>query len=85
MMISLMGLMLPTLMFGGFMFPIENMPIPLQVVSNVVPAKWFYYSINSIMIKGLGLKSVYKEVFILIGYCLVFLTISYKKFKIRLV
>jgi len=84
MMISLMGLMLPTLMFGGFMFPIENMPIPLQVVSNVVPAKWFYYSINSIMIKGLGLKSVYKEVFILIGYCLVFLTISYKKFKIRL-
>jgi ABC-2 type transport system permease protein len=84
MMISLMGLMLPTLMFGGFMFPIENMPIPLQVVSNVVPAKWFYYSINSIMIKGLGLKSVYKEVFILLGYCLVFLTISYKKFKIRL-
>lgn len=84
MMISLMGLMLPTLMFGGFMFPIENMPLPLQVVSNVVPAKWFYYSLNSIMIKGLGLKSVYKEVLILLGYCLIFLTISYKKFKIRL-
>jgi ABC-2 type transport system permease protein len=84
MMISLMGLMLPTIMFGGFMFPIENMPVLLQVISNVVPAKWFYYSINSIMIKGLGLKSIYKEVLILLGYCIVFITVSYKKFNIRL-
>lgn len=84
MMITLMGLMLPTIMFGGFMFPIENMPIPLQVVSNVVPAKWFYYAINSIMIKGLGLKAIIKEVGILLIYCLVFLVISFKKFNIRL-
>ncbi len=84
MMITLMGLMLPTIMFGGFMFPIENMPIPLQILSNVVPAKWFYYSINSIMIKGLGLKAIYKEVGILLAYCLVFLVISFKKFNIRL-
>lgn len=84
MLISLMGLMLPTIMFGGFMFPIENMPLPLQVVSNIVPAKWFYYAINGIMIKGLGLGSIFKEVLILIGYGIVFLTISYKKFDIRL-
>ena len=84
MMITLMGLMLPTIMFGGFMFPIENMPIPLQVVSNIVPAKWFYYAINSIMIKGLGLKAIIKEIGILLIYCLVFLTISFKKFNIRL-
>ncbi len=84
MMISLMGLMLPTIMFGGFMFPIENMPLPLQVVSNVVPAKWFYYGINAIMIKGLTFKAVYKEVLILMGYCFIFLTISYRNFKTRL-
>jgi ABC-2 type transport system permease protein len=84
MLISLMGLMLPTIMFGGFMFPIENMPLPLQIVSNIVPAKWFYYAINGIMIKGLGLGAIYKEVLILIGYGIVFLTISYKKFDIRL-
>jgi ABC-2 type transport system permease protein len=84
MLISLMGLMLPTIMFGGFMFPIENMPLPLQVASNIVPAKWFYFSINGIMIKGLGLKSIYKEVLILTAYAVVFLTISYKKFDIRL-
>lgn len=84
MLISLMGLMLPTLMFGGFMFPIENMPLPLQVVSNIVPAKWFYYSINDIMIKGLGLSAVYQRVLLLIGYSAVFLAISFRNFKIRL-
>lgn len=84
MLISLMGLMLPTLMFGGFMFPIENMPIPLQVISNVVPAKWFYYSINDIMIKGLGLGAVYHRVLLLMAYAAIFLGISYRNFKIRL-
>ena len=38
----MMSLFLPTLLFSGFLFPIENMPIPLQVISNVVPAKWYY-------------------------------------------
>jgi ABC-2 type transport system permease protein len=42
MLISMMGLMLPTMLFSGFMFPIENMPLPLQVISNAVPAKWYY-------------------------------------------
>ncbi|MBP7185076.1 MAG: ABC transporter permease [Saprospiraceae bacterium] len=84
MMISLMGLMLPTIMFGGFMFPIENMPIPLQVISNVIPAKWFYYTINDIMIKGLGFKELYKYILLLIGYASLFLFITFKKFNIRL-
>ena len=84
MLISLMGMMLPTIMFGGFMFPIENMPLPMQIISNIVPAKWFYYAINGIMIKGLGISSLYKEILILLGFCVVFITISFKKFNIRL-
>ncbi len=84
MMISLMGMMLPTIMFGGFMFPIENMPLPLQFISNIVPAKWFYYCINDIMIKGLGWKAVWQEVTILLGFAILFITISFKKFDIRL-
>src|SRR5690606_18426593 len=42
MLISLMGLLLPTVIFSGFMFPIENMPEPLQWFSNIIPAKWYY-------------------------------------------
>jgi ABC-2 type transport system permease protein len=84
MLISLMGLMLPTVMLSGFMFPIENMPLPLQFVSNFVPAKWFFYGVRDVMIKGLGWQEVYKYILILCVFAIVFLLISFKKFKIRL-
>ncbi|NNF34889.1 MAG: ABC transporter permease [Saprospiraceae bacterium] len=84
MMVSIIGLMLPTVMLSGFMFPIENMPTPLQLVSNLVPSKWFYYCISDIMIRGLGIEAVAKEVFILSGFAVFFLAISLKSFKTRL-
>jgi ABC-2 type transport system permease protein len=84
MLLSLMGMLLPTLLFAGFMFPIENMPLPLQVISNVVPAKWFYIIVKSIMIKGLGLTSIWKETLILLGMTMFLLALSLKKFKVRL-
>jgi len=84
MMISLVGMFLPTLMLSGFMFPIENMPVPLQVMSNIVPAKWFYLIVKNVMIKGLGLSAIWKETLILVGMTLFLLTIALNKFKIRL-
>ncbi len=84
MLISLMGMLLPTILFSGFMFPIENMPLPLQVVSNIVPSKWFYIIVKSIMIKGLGLSSIWKETLILFGITLILLVVSLRSFKIRL-
>ncbi len=84
MLISLMGLFLPTIMFSGFMFPIENMPVPLQVISNVVPAKWFYYIVKNVMIKGLGFQFVWKETLVLSGMMLFLMAVSIKKFKVRL-
>lgn len=84
MLISLMGMFLPTVLFSGFMFPIENMPMPLQIISNVVPAKWFYIIVKSIMIKGLGFSAIWKETLILVGITLVLLGLSLKSFKIRL-
>jgi ABC-2 type transport system permease protein len=84
MLISLMGMLLPTILFSGFMFPIENMPVPLQIISNIVPAKWYYIIVKSIMIKGLGIASIWKETLILLGITLFLLFISLKNFKIRL-
>jgi len=82
--ISLMGMLLPTIMLSGFMFPVENMPVALQVVSNIVPAKWFNIIIKAVMIKGLGLGAIWKEVLILTGMTVFFLVVSLKSFKIRL-
>jgi len=84
MLISLMGMLLPTVLFSGFMFPIENMPVPLQVVSNIIPAKWFYIIVKDVMIKGLGFMAVWKESLVLVGITLFFLLVSIKNFKIRL-
>ncbi len=84
MLISLMGLFLPTIMFSGFMFPVENMPVPLQLISNLVPAKWFYYIVKDIMIKGTGIQTVWMETLILAGMLVVLLVVSIKKFKVRL-
>jgi ABC-2 type transport system permease protein len=84
MLISMMGMLLPTLLFSGFMFPIENMPLALQYISNAVPAKWYYIIVKSIMIKGLGFSAIWKETLILFGITLFFLFVSFKNFKIRL-
>jgi ABC-2 type transport system permease protein len=84
MLISLMGLFLPTIMLSGFMFPIENMPLPMQFISNLVPAKWYFYIVKDVMIKGLGFAAIWKEVLVLFGMTLFFLVVSIKKFKLRL-
>ena len=84
MLISLIATMLPTLMLSGFMFPIENMPIPLQVVSNIIPAKWYYIMIKNIMIKGTGISIIWKPFLVLFGMMMVLFVIAVKKFKIRL-
>lgn len=84
MFISLVGMFLPTLMLSGFMFPIENMPRPLQIISNIVPAKWYFIIVKSVMLKGLGLTSIWKETLILFSMTIFLLLLAMKKFKIRL-
>ncbi len=83
-MVSLMGLMLPTILLSGFLFPVENMPVLLQILSNIVPAKWFIIIIKGIMLKGVGISLIWKETLILMGFMAFFILLSIKKFKPRL-
>lgn len=84
MFISLIVMFLPTVMFSGFIFPIENMPLPLRIVSNIIPAKWFFIIVKSVMIKGVGLSLIWRETAVLTGMMLFFFGLAIKKFKIRL-
>ncbi len=84
MLISMMGMLIPTMLFTGFMFPLENMPLFLQLLANIFPSKWYYIIIQSIMIKGLGFGAIWKETLILFIMACVLLIFSFKKFKIRL-
>lgn len=82
--ISLMGLMLPTIILSGFMFPIDNMPLALQWISNIIPAKWFIIILKGIMLQGVGLELLWKETLILLGFTVFFLAASVKRFQVRL-
>ncbi|HAC21284.1 MAG TPA: multidrug ABC transporter permease [Porphyromonadaceae bacterium] len=84
MVISLMGLMLPTILLSGLIFPIQNMPMPLQIISNIVPARWYIASIRSVMIKGLDIVFIWQELLVMMGMLLLFVLVSVKRFKTRL-
>jgi len=84
MMISLMGLMLPTILLSGFVFPIDNMPLVLQVISNIIPAKWFLIVLKNLMLKGTTWIYIWQETLVLLGMTLVFILMSIRRFKIRL-
>ena len=84
MMISLFALMLPVIILSGFIFPISSMPLPLQIISNIIPAKWFIIIIKAVMLKGATLGIIWKETIILIGMTIFFIALSTKKYKKRL-
>lgn len=84
MMLSMFALMLPSILLSGFIFPIENMPVPLQVLSDLMPPRWFIIIIKAIMLKGLGITYIWKETLIIAGMALFFIALSIRKFKIRL-
>ena len=84
MMISLAGLLLPTVLLSGFIFPLSSMPVPLQVISHLIPAKWFLVIVRGIMLKGSDLFLLWKETLILTSMTILFIGLSFKKFNVRL-
>jgi ABC-2 type transport system permease protein len=81
---SIIGLMLPTILLSGFIFPIDNMPGILQWFSTIMPARWFIVIIKNIMLKGAGFAYFWKETMILLGMTLIFILGAMRRFKIRL-
>ena len=84
MLISMMGMMLPTLLFTGFMFPLENMPWIFRVISHVVPSRYYYDITKAVMLKGLGFSYVWRETAVLLGMAIALLGVALGTFKTRL-
>lgn len=82
--VSGMGLMMPTMLLSGLIFPIESMPAVLQWVSAVVPARWYVEAMKKIMVQGVGIEYVLTELGILTGMAAVLVVLSLKKFNVRL-
>ncbi len=82
--LSAMVLLMPIVMLSGMLFPIESMPTILQWVSAIVPPRYYIEAMRKLMIMGVGLGDVMREVIILSAMTLFLLTVSLLKFKTRL-
>jgi len=82
--LSAMVLLMPVVMLSGMMFPVESMPQVLQWIAAVVPPRYYIDAMRKLMIMGVGISDVMKEVIILVSMTALLLTIALKKFKVRL-
>ncbi|HEY9229661.1 MAG TPA: ABC transporter permease [Gemmatimonadaceae bacterium] len=81
---AMIGTMLPSTLLSGMIFPITSMPRPLQLLSNIVPARWFIIVARGIMLKGVGLEYLWREALILTVMTLLLLTAAIRSFKPRI-
>jgi ABC-2 type transport system permease protein len=84
MQMALLGLMVPSMLLSGVLFPIDSMPVFLQYLSNIIPARWYIEAMRGVMIKGIGLMAIAKQVSILSFMTAFLFFISIKNFKERL-
>ena len=84
MLISGVVLMFPVILLSGMIFPVESMGVFFQWLAKLLPANWYIAAIRKVMIQGLGITSVAKDIFILLSMAFVLLVVSIKKFKVRI-
>ena len=77
-------LIVPTMYLSNFVFPLDSLPLPMQGVSNIVPAKWYIDAARRILIQGVDVRYVAKDFVILVIMAVVLMGISVKLFKKRL-
>ena len=81
---SAMVLLMPVVMLSGMLFPVESMPTILQWLSAIVPPRYYIEAMRKLMIMGVGIGEVAREVAVLAGITVVLLAIALKKFNVRL-
>jgi ABC-2 type transport system permease protein len=67
---------LPTNILSGFIFPIESMPVFIQWLTNLSPAKFFLIILRSVVIKGTGIETFWQQYIYLIIFAVFFLTVA---------
>ena len=81
--VSGMLFMVPVIMLSGMIFPVENMPVALQGVSCLIPARWYISALRVLMIQQLPVRHILPQTAVLALMTLVVLTLAAKKFNLR--
>lgn len=77
--VSAVLFMLPVIMLSGMIFPIENMPVILQWLSSVIPARWYISAMRKLMIQQVGIAEILQEVAILTAMTALLLAAAVRK------
>jgi ABC-2 type transport system permease protein len=73
--------LLPTFILSGFVFPIRNMPVVIQAITYLIPARYFLVCLRAIILKGVGPEVFYREIIFLSLYALILTLFSLGKLK----
>ena len=84
MMMALGLTLLPTLLLSGYMFPISSMPVVLQKLTYIIPARYYLQIIRGIMLKGNNISQLYQAGLSLLTMSVLMLTVAVRRFKLRL-
>ena len=76
---------LPSFLLSGFMYAISNMPKPIQLVTYLIPARYFVALLKGIYLKGVGLQILALEAGLLTIFGVLMVALANVKFKKRLV
>jgi ABC-2 type transport system permease protein len=82
--IGVVSTMLPTILLSGFLFPIDNMPRPLQIISYMVPSRYFIAMLRGIMLKGAGMEYLWPQFAAMCAFSLLLIVASGLRFQRRL-
>jgi ABC-2 type transport system permease protein len=80
-MIAVVITMLPTFILSGFVFPIRNMPVVIQVITYLIPARYFLVVLRSIILKGVGVAAFWDQLLFLLAFAV--LTIGASSFRMK--
>lgn len=77
--VSCVVLMLPVIMLSGMIFPIDNMPYLLRMISCIIPARWYISAMRAIMIQQLPFQYILRETIILAVMTMIIISIAVRK------
>jgi ABC-2 type transport system permease protein len=75
--------MLPSVILSGMLFPIENMPLPLQALSHLIPARYLVDGLRGVLLKGNGLSVLWPDLVAMLAFTAVVLLLATARFKRR--
>jgi ABC-2 type transport system permease protein len=81
---GLVSTFLPSFMLSGFLYAIENMPVPIQFVTYVVPARYFVAIVRGIFLKGIGLRILWGELLFLVAFAIIIFWAAERKMRQKL-